>query len=153
MGQVSGDFQMPRMVRALGLCFYVCLFIGRKVTMDFISLTFRFVIKCQTCQNCPNQPFCSCCFSESRDSPAVSLLSSTCLIAPPHGSAHSLWEGTLTPAAPRRDSAAPLTAEACPGSGGLARNLWSLWACMPHPSSPAPSRLAGRPVEQPATHP
>lgn len=39
-----------------------------------------------SCQNCPNQPFCSCCFSESRDSPAVSLLSSTCLIPPPHGS-------------------------------------------------------------------
>lgn len=48
MGQVSRDFHVPRMVRALGLCFYVCLFIGRKVTMDFISLTFRFVIKCQT---------------------------------------------------------------------------------------------------------
>lgn len=47
MGQVSGDVHVPRMVRALGLDFYICLFIGRKVTMDFISFTFKFVIKCQ----------------------------------------------------------------------------------------------------------
>lgn len=47
MGQVSGDVNVPRMVRALGLHFYVCLFIGRKVTMDLTSFTFKFVIKCQ----------------------------------------------------------------------------------------------------------
>lgn len=47
MGQVSGDFLMPRMVRALGLCFYVCLFIGRKMTMDFLSLI-------QICNKMPN---------------------------------------------------------------------------------------------------
>lgn len=38
---------MSRMVRALGLCFYICLFIGRKVTMDFISLI-------QICNKMPN---------------------------------------------------------------------------------------------------
>lgn len=106
MGQVSGDFHVPRMARALDLRFYVCLFIGRKVTMDFISLTFRLVIKCQILSELSKPTtICSCCFSESRDSSAVSLLSSPCLLHPSLLSAHYGREllgqqplsGTLSP--------------------------------------------------------
>lgn len=104
MGQVSGDFQMPGMVRALGLCFYVCLFIGRKVTMDFISLTFRFVIKCQTLVRIVQTThFVPVAFLNLE---IVQL--SRCLALPawflPLTALCSLWVGTLTPAAPCRDS-------------------------------------------------
>lgn len=109
-------------VGALGLHFYVCLFIGRKVTMDFISFTFKFVIKCQFCQLSKQATICSCCFSESRDSPTVSLLSSTCLL--PLTALCSLWEGGYSYASsPSQGLSAPgLTTMAYPGSRGLA---WS----------------------------
>lgn len=45
-----GGFWRPpcaRNARAPGQCFRICLFISRKVMMDFISLTRRFVIKRQ----------------------------------------------------------------------------------------------------------
>lgn len=46
-GAGSGDSRVPGNARAPGQCFHICLFISRKVMMDFISLTRRFVIKRQ----------------------------------------------------------------------------------------------------------
>lgn len=118
---------------------------------------------------------CSCCFSESRDSPTVSLLSSTCLL--PLTALCSLWEGGYSYASsPSQGLSAPeLTTMAYPGSRqrpGL-ESIVSLWACMPCSLQPcfdagfeqAGRQLwlletqeldpleKGRSVEQPATHP
>lgn len=103
----------------------------------FLKSNFQGAKLCQNCRSKP--PFCSCCFSESRDSPAVSLLSSTCLL--PVTALCSLWEGTLMPAAPLRDSQ-PHCWQPWPALP------WSQWcpsglACLVL-SSPALSRLWAR---------
>lgn len=115
----------------------VCLFIGRKVTMDFISLTFRFVIKCQTLVRIvqTSHHFVRVAFLNLE---IVQL--SHCLALPacslPRGYAHC--GRALPPAALQGLSAPFLTAEACPGSRGLAWNpgCSSGLACLVLPALP-----------------
>lgn len=148
---------MPRTVRALGLGFCICLFIGRKVTMDFLSLTFRFVIKCQTVRIVQtNHHFVHVAFLNLE---IVQLFHCLALPAcyPSLLSAHygrvllcqQPLSGTLSPIIDNRG----LPWNQRPGL----ESVVSLWACMPCPFQPCPeqalSKLAGRPVEQPATHP
>lgn len=53
----SGDSCGPRKAGAPGQCFHICLFISRKVIMDFISLTHRFVNKMpNSVRSYPNKP-------------------------------------------------------------------------------------------------
>lgn len=61
MGQVLETPVYPES----GVSISTCLFISRKVVMDLISLTHRFVIKCQILSEAVHISH-HCCFSESR---------------------------------------------------------------------------------------
>lgn len=105
------------------------LSINRKVIMDFISLTCRFVIKCQMVRRYPNKPPFVLVASLNLEIlpfletvPLLHISASVALPACcPLTALYLLWEGTLMPAAPLRDSQPwhwhPMV---CPGSRGLA---------------------------------
>lgn len=148
---------MPRMVRALGPCFYVCLFIGRKVTMGFISLTFRFVIKCQTLVRIvqTNHHFVHVAFLNLE---IVQL--SHCLALPAcYPSLLSAHYGrVLLCQQPLSGTLSPIN-----DNHGLPwmqrpglESVVSLWACMPCPFQPCPGagfEQAGRKTCGIASHP